>query len=73
MLEQAEAALEDIRGIKEARAGYKEMVDLVMQAKEIVDEDGEFWKNERREKEENVMIDQAANGKAEETVKDGEN
>jgi len=49
------------------------MVDLVMQAKEIVDEDGEFWKNERREKEENVMIDQAANGKAEETVKDGEN
>jgi hypothetical protein len=73
LLEQAEAALEDIRGIKEARAGYKEMVDLVMQAKEIVDEDGEFWKNERREKEENVMVDQAANGKAEETVKGGEN
>lgn len=69
LLEQAEAALEDIKGIKVARAIYEEMAGLVMRAKEIVDEDGEFWKNEKREKEENVMVDQAANGKA--AAKDG--
>lgn len=39
MLEQAELALEDIRGIKTARANYKEMIDLIMQAREAVVED----------------------------------
>ncbi len=42
LLEQSEAALEDVRRIKAARATYEEMEDLIRQAKEIVDEDGEF-------------------------------
>jgi hypothetical protein len=49
LLEQSEAALEDIRRIKVARTRYEEMEDLIRQAKEIVDVDGEFWRAKDKE------------------------
>lgn len=69
LLEQAESALEDIRRIKIARARYQEMEDLIRQAKEIVDEDGEFWKA-RDVEDKKLTSDEAAKG--EEAAKEGE-
>ncbi len=65
LLEQAESALQDIRSIKAARVRYQEMEDLIRQAKEIVDEDGEFWR--ARDAEDKLASHEAAKG--EEAVK----